>query len=473
MSNTTTNKYKRLLKNIGMLLAGNFVTKILSFFMVPFYTSILSTADYGTADLISNTVLLVLPLFSLLMDEAVMRFTLDQTTDRKQVFTIALTISTAGYLIAMCFSPIILLFDTLKSYYWFVVMYYIVSWIYNLVSNYVKGMDRLSLTTTAGIIHTFSYLGLNVFFLAVLQIGIYGYLLAINLSNLIAIFFLVIVCKIYKNIISIKRIDWELAKQMVRYSLPMIPNYMLWWVNNASDKYILSMFFGAAANGVYSIAYKIPNLLNSVTSIFFSAWKISSVDNFGSNESIRFYDRVYAFYSALLMIVASGLIFFTKLLATILYAKDFFIAWTITPILIFAYVFSSLAQQISSIFSASKQTKRIFYASMVGAIVNIILNFILIPLYKGHGAAIATAIGYITIWTINMINSRDIIKMNFNLIRIIPAGCILVIEIVAILSDSLMGYIVSAICVMLIMLINYREFINIIKIIKMKALHQK
>ena len=104
-----SNKYIRLIKNIGMLLAGNFVSKVLLFLMVPFYTSILTTSDYGTADLISNTVLLVLPLFSVLMNEAVMRFTLDQTTDRKQVFSIAMTVSTFGYLAAMCFSPLILL----------------------------------------------------------------------------------------------------------------------------------------------------------------------------------------------------------------------------------------------------------------------------------------------------------------------------------------------------------------------------
>jgi len=440
-----------------MLLAGNFVTKVLSFFMVPFYTSILTTSDYGTADLISNTVLLVLPMFSLLMDEAVMRFTLDQTTDKKQVVSIALIVSTFGYLVAMCFSPLILLSSTLRPFYLFVVLYYVVSWLYNITSNYVKGLDKLSITTTAGIIHTFVYLTLNIIFLAVIKIGIYGYLLAIILSNLVAIVFLVLFCKLHRNVISIKRIDWTLAREMIKYAIPLIPDYMSWWVNNASDKYILTFICGTAANGIYSVAYKIPTLLSSVTSVVYSAWKISSVDNFGSDETRVFYEKVYSFYSALLLTVGAGLILFTKFLATILYSKDFFEAWRFTPILVLAYIFSALAQQIGSIFSASKKTKRLFYASMTGAVVNIFLNLLLIPTFQGFGAAIATVVGYITIWSMNMINGRKIMKMSYNLPKIISSSLFLIIEISIIVCQVNYGYIFASICVLAVSLINYKE----------------
>lgn len=151
----------------------------------------------------------------------------------------------------------------------------------------------MAITTAAGVIHTFFFLGLNIVFLAVLKIGVYGYLLAIDLSNIIAALYLVIRCKIYKNFVDIRRIDRSLAKQMLRYSLPMIPDYISWWINNASDRYILSYFCGAAANGIYAVAYKIPTILNSITSIFSSAWRISSVDNFGSDESVIFLIRYF------------------------------------------------------------------------------------------------------------------------------------------------------------------------------------
>lgn len=457
--NTRINKYKRLLKNIGLLLAGNFVTKVLSFLMVPFYTSILSTSDYGVADLISTTVLLALPVFSALMDEAIMRFALDVENDKKQVFSIAVVISTVGFIIAICISPIILFVPTLKPYYWFVILYYISLWIYNIFSNYVKGLDKISITTTAGIIHTFFYLGINILCLSIFKFGVYGYLLAIDLSNLIAAAYLFFYCKLYRNFISIKKLDWKMGKAMLRYAVPMIPDYISWWINNASDRYILALFCGASEIGIYSVAYKIPTILNSLTNIFSSAWKISSVDDFGSDASIAFYNKTYRLYSGFIMIGAAGLIFFTKILATLLFAKEFYAAWKITPILILAYVFSAQAIFIGSIFTASKKTKMLFFSSTAGAILNIILNFVLIPRLGGSGAAIATSLGYATILIINIIITRKILPINFCFLSNISVISLLVVEIIAVLQNSLVGYIIAILCLGIIVVIKGREFL--------------
>lgn len=451
-------KYKRLGKNILLLTAGNFVTKILSFLMVPFYTSILTTSDYGTADLISTTVLLVLPFFSVLMDEAIMRFALDPTKDNKQVFTTAVVISTGGFLLAMCISPVLLLFEPLRPYYWFVVLYYLSLWIYNIFSNYVRGLDKLSITTAAGILHTFLYLGINILCLAVLRWGVYGYLLAIDLSNLIAALFLFFYCRLYRNILHRKKLDFNLAKEMVRYSVPMIPDYISWWINNASDRYILALFCGTSVTGVYSVAYKIPTILNSLSSIFSNAWKISSVDNFGSDESIHFYNRIYRLYSGFLVMSASGLILVTKILAKILFAKDFFEAWKITPILILAYVFSAQAIFLGSIFTASKKTKTLFFSSTAGACVNLILNFTLIPIFEGTGAAIATAIGYLTILVLDMILTRRILEMDFCLIRNSVCWILMIVEIISMLSERKAGVVIALLCTVFVILLNIREF---------------
>ena len=455
------NKYKRLAKNILLLLLGNFVTKILSFLMVPFYTSILSTSDYGTADLISTTVLLTLPIFSILMDEAIMRFALDTSQDKKVVFKTAMTISTIGFLIALCISPIILLFEALRPYYIFVILYYVSLWLYNLFSNYVKGLDKINITTMAGIIHTFFYLGINILGLAVLKWGVYGYLLAIDLSNLIAAFFLFFYCKLYKNLDEFKKFDFKLAKEMIRYSVPMIPDYISWWVNNASDRYILAFFCGTSVTGIYSVAGKIPTILNSLTSIFSSAWKISAVDNFGSKESIAFYNRIYRVYSGFLVMSAAALIFVTKFLASILYSKDFFIAWKITPILILAYIFSAQAIFLGSIFTSAKKTNSMFVASTAGAIVNVIFNFILIPKFGGMGAAIATAVGYFVIYIMTIILTRKIIKIDLQLTKSIFCYSLIIVETILLLSDSLRFRIIAFGCALAVLLINIKEFIKL------------
>ena len=460
----TMNQYKKLGKNVLLLLVSNFVTKILSFLMVPYYTTILSTSDYGIADLISTTVMLALPFFSLLMEDAILRFALDAGNDRKQVFSIAVTVSTVGFIIAVLVSPVILFVPAIKDYYWFVILYYASIYLYNIFSNYVKGLNKVSIMAIAGVIHSILYLGINILCLSVFRWGVYGYLLAIDLSNMITVVFFVLYCRLYMDFIPLKKLDWTLAKSMIKYSMPMIPNYISWWVNNASDRYILSMFCGTSVNGIYAVAYKIPTILNSVTSIFSSAWQISAVDNFGTKESIRFYNKVYRIYSGFLSIVASGLILITKLLAQMLFAKEFFQAWRITPILILSYIFSAQANFLCSIFMASKKTKKIYFPPTVGAVFNVLMNFILIPKMEGTGAAIATAFGCFTILIVEVIMTKKILNMDFGVIRNVTGYVLIIIEILSILNDSILGYIVALLCVIGIVCINIRELIHLVKL---------
>ena len=232
---------------------------------------------------------------------------------------------------------------------------------------------------------------------------------------------------------------------------------------------MVSFFCGTAVTGIYSVAYKIPTILSSMTSIFSSAWRISSVEKFGSEESVKFYNKTFRFYSGLLVIGGSVLILFTKLLASILFSKHFFEAWKITPFLILAYTLSALAQVVESIFNASKKTRTLFWASMTGAITNIILNFILIPKFGGIGAAIATVVGYAIIWIIDMINTSKLFKMDFNLIRLIPGYIFLIVEICAVLQNCMWGWMVASVCVIIICTLNIKEFIQIMQMFLLKT----
>ena len=453
--------YKKLGKNIGLMFIGNLVTKILSFFMVPLYTSVLSTAEYGIADIISTTVLLVLPIFSVLMDEAVLRFSLDKGKDIRQVFSLSIYISTMGFIIVMAISPVIFLIDSLKDYYWFVVLYYVASWLYNITSSYAKGTDRVGIYSIGGVLHSVLFIGINLLTLLVLKWGIYGYLLATSVSNLVVVVYLFFACGMQNKFISFRTVDRQLARDMIRYSTPMIPDYLTWWVNNAADRYFLLWICGEAVVGIYSVAHKIPSLLNSISTIFASAWRISSVEDFGSQESKNFYKKTFRMYSAFLLIGSACLILVTKVLAKILFANDFFIAWQITPILLLANIFSAQSIFIGSIFTASKNTKLLWVAPLIGALTNIVLNSLLIPFWGGVGAAIATTIGYCVIMIVQIINTRKILVVDFGLIGNFISYMVIVLEIFMVLWDCLYGYIIAGGCVVILFIINIKGFIDV------------
>ena len=96
--------YRYLAKNIGVLAISNFATKILSFFLVPLYTSILSTSEYGTYDLFNTTVYLLIPILTLNIQDATIRFSLDENYDKKKIVTISLNVFVKGLLLLLVFS---------------------------------------------------------------------------------------------------------------------------------------------------------------------------------------------------------------------------------------------------------------------------------------------------------------------------------------------------------------------------------
>ena len=461
--------YKKLGKNILLLTIGSFASKVLTFLLVPFYTAILTTAEYGTSDLITTSVNLVLPVFTVLVYESVMRYALDNR-DGKQVFSIGLYITIFGCIILTCFSPLLLLFKDIKNYIWLFVLYYSTLAIYNLVLQFVKGIEKVVIYSFAGVLNTLIYIGCNVLFLLVLDMRIEGYLLAAIIAHMVSAIFVFIVAKLYKVILPFKMINKNQGKEMLRYSAPMIPNAISWWISNSSDKYILTLFCGVAVTGIYSVAYKIPSILTMLVSIFISAWQISSVENFGSDESKKFYEDIYDKYESLLFLVAAFLIAFTKIFAELLFSNDFFEAWHFVPVLIYAFVFNSLASYYGSIYTAAKKTKMLFYSTIIGAGMNIVLNFSLIIPFGAQGAAIATAISYFVVWLVRLIDSKKILKFKVHWKRDLVAHCVLIVLIVCLCIDFNPYYIVSIVGT-LIMCVICRKTIKEVCILVAKKMN--
>ena len=274
-------KYKKLGKDFVLLFIGNFSSKILVFLMVPFYTTCLSTEQYGIADLITTTVTLLCPILTLTINEAVMRFALDKERDKGQVFSVGLYVTVLSIFALLAIMPLICLSKSLKEYSTLVVAYYVANIASLLIGQFTKGIDDVKTYTISGIIQTSLNVSLNILFLLVFKFGIEGYLWA----NIMGLFFGMIYSffriKTVNYILPISKIDRQLVKEMVLYSLPLIPNNLAWWVANSSDKYMISYFLGASSLGVYSVAYKIPSIMTTVTSLFAMAMRISSVDGFG------------------------------------------------------------------------------------------------------------------------------------------------------------------------------------------------
>ena len=458
--------YKKLGKNIILLTVGNFASKVLSFFLVPFYTTVLSTKEYGSADILTTSINLILPIFSMLIYESVLRFLLDDTNDKKQIITIGLMINLIGFFVFLFFSPLCLFISTIKEYYIVFVMYYLSSSLFNITSQYIKGIENVSLFTLGGVLNTIFMISFNILFLLYLKIGVFGYLSSFILSQLLVSLLYVIKGHILKELISIRTIDFVLAKKMLKYSIPMIPNSLSWWISDSSDKYLVTFFKGVSVTGLYSVAYKIPTILTILTSIFMSAWQISSVENFGTEENRKFFSDIYVKYASCTIILCTGLITFAKIISQFLFSNNFFDAWIYTPVLLLGFVFNSMSAFFGTVYTAAKKTQMLFYSTLIGAFVNIFLNIILIQKYSALGAAIATMLSYFFVWMIRFFNSHKIMKLDIDIKGNIISYALLLIQVVLVCLDLQYSFFISIFINFLIIKLNFNLMNDVYLLIK-------
>ena len=284
--------------------------------------------------------------------------------------------------------------------------------------------------------------------------------------------YLVYAAKIYKYI-GKQKDDKETRAEMLDYSCPLIANTVAWWITNASDRYIVIWLCGTAANGIYSVAYKIPSVLNILQSIFTDAWTLSAVKAFDSEDKDGFFSNMYNGYNCLMVLACSFLIFSDKFFAKILYANDFYKAWEYVPFLLISIVFGATSGYIGGIFSALKKAKILAQSTTVGAVANIILNVILVYIIGTIGAAISTAISYIIVWGIRLYYMNKYLHTELNLKRDIISYVILFFQAIAIIliPTGLIMYSIEGIMFIVLILLYHKEIAMPIAILKKKLGH--
>lgn len=436
--------YKYLLKNVGLLTVSSFATKLLSFFLVPLYTSVLTTGEYGTYDVFYTTIGVLLPIITCNIQEGVLRYSLDKKFDQDAVATIGLRFTLFGITLVMIGLFVVSasgLFGLTPLYALYFLAMFGVQAFSGLLLFYARGNDKIAVLSVSGVLGSFVTIVLNIILLVPFNLGLDGYFIANILGPFSQVLFLVIKTGMFTRVRMFSSYRNE-ARTLVTYSLPLAINSIAWWVTSVSDRYVIIFFCGLAANGIYSVASKIPSILSILQNIFSQAWTLSVVKDYDSQDSNGFFAQTYAFYSCLLTIVCSAIIVLDKVLASFLYAKDFFAAWEYVPWLTMAIIFGALSNYLGGFFTAVKDSKSFAISSIAGAVANVMLNFIFVPQFGPMAAAISTAACYVLVWVMRLFRARRYIKLRINLLRDITAYILLVFQTFVLLSiaDEVLMY---------------------------------
>lgn len=422
-------KYKYLIKNTGLLTISNFSSKVLVFLLVPLYTSVLSTREYGIYDLMISTITLLYPILTINIVDAVMRFCMDNSYDKNSVAKIGFRfISLSCISLGILLIPIhyIGFFRTIRGYEVYILLYYI-SYVFNqYFVQLAKGLEKVKLMAISGLCGTIVLLGGNIVFLLVLKLRLDGFFIANILSQFIPALILSMGMSFHKIIKSGKKSPLT-QSDMISYCSPLIFTTIGWWVNSASDKYVVSFLCGVAANGVLSISYKIPSIVNTVFGMFGQAWQISAIKEYNRESSKKFYGDALLAVNMIMCCGCSMVIILSKPLASLLYGKEFYEAWQYAPFLLCSSVFNSASGMLGPILSAQKNSKAMAKSAIIGAAVNIVLNIILVWAFGVQGATIATVISAYVIYHIRKVAVGETIQIDGYFLMVIT-WILLIIE---------------------------------------------
>ena len=453
-------KYKKLLSNTLILSIGTFSSKLLVYFLMPLYTAILSTEQYGTADLITNAANLLIPFCCIGITHGVFRFAADEDENNKVVFSSGVTVLLLASAAFLLVSPLISFIPYFESYAWLIAFYVISSNFHTLSKEYIRAKGRMKLYAVQSILGTALVIAFNLLFLIPMNMGVTGYVLSVAVSDAVGTLFLIAYARLYRDF-SFKFVSKIKIKEMLKYSLPMMPTTVIWWITNVSDRFIVTAVCGSAENGLYSAAYKIPTIIALVAGVFNEAWQLSAISESKDKDEIsNFFSAVFERYQAILFLGCSMLIPFTPLATRILLNESYFTAWMFMPVLLVATVFSSLVTFIGTIYTVKKKTVMSLITAAVGAGLNIVLNLIMIPSMGAQGAGIATAISYFVVFALRAIHSKKFMPFNLKVWKLALNTLVVIVQIIFMVFGLPYNILMQVMMIIIILAINGKSLIS-------------
>lgn len=458
------NKYINLIKDTGIFALGSFGSKFILFFMLPLYTNYLSTEEYGLVELIHSLEQLIMPAITLMISDAVLRFGMSKDEKREDVVKNAVAVWMCSGVVVIGVTPLFGLYKIIDEWKWYLCIFVIVNGLQTIGVNYLKVKNKNKIYAVVSIIQTFVMATLNIMFLVILDWGIAGYLLA----NIIAYGMIAIVSMYLSDFfVDIKKsnFDKHLLKKMLLFSIPLVFNTTSWWLISFSDKFMIEFMIGISALGIYTVATKIPSLVNVIVSIFSQAWKLSAIRETEGAEESTFYSNVFTLFC--MTVFGSGILInsIIRPFMAVYVGKEFSEAWKYVPLLIVGAVFSAISTFNGSIYSAIKKTVESMITAVIAAVINIIVNLVLIPVVGVWGAIVGTILAYIILANIRLVSVIRIVKIKISW-RMYIGNILLLLLQALFISFDINIYMVSLVAIVLFVLNNTKEFSIVLALVR-------
>lgn len=406
------NQRNQLVKNTMIIAIGKLSTQIISYLLLPLYTYKLDPAEFGTYDFVCTLSLFLCPVITLLMEESMFRFLIDAISKQQERKVISQTIiyTLFGTVI---FIPIAIIAMKFGAGYSPMLIFAIISFIISniligLSNSLARGLSKLKLYSFSNFILGIGTIILNVIFIVALNSGAEGLLWANTIANALTAIVIFAKLRLWKYI---GKFNKSLMKKMVKYSVPLVPNSISWSIINMSDRIFLTQIIGSAANGIYAMANRFPNIINVLYGYFNTAWKESAARIIKDQNKNQYYNSIYHDTKRFLYAVTICLIAVMPFIFPILINKSYDEAYIYIPIVMIATYYSNLSSYFGGIFSAYKDTKIMGTTTLVAAAINLIIDLVLIKKFEIYAACISTLVADLIVYFYRRKKLKKYIKL--------------------------------------------------------------
>ncbi len=458
MDDGTLNKKKKLVKDIGIYAIGNLGSKLITFFMVPLYTYYISDiSDFGYYDVCLSAILFLVPFVTLQLRDGAFRFLMNAEDDndkRRLVLLVVYKALMSSLLFAFFIVAVVSLFWQIK-YIWLSFGLLCVMSLYEVIAQVARGLGSTKVFVMSGILASFGVGVFSVLFVVVFECGVIGIFLANILARLVAVLYIEARVGIVKKylVVNGKIVGnrYEMVREILKYSLPLIFVTMYWWLTNCSDRFFVATYIGLEVNGIYSVAVRFTAILQTFGFIFYQAWQDSAFRQYNSPDRNSFFSNVFNGYifvlATILLLYTFGLKIFYPWLVDDQYQGSLEYVY---PLGVSALLYT-MVQFTNIIYQCALNTRRTMPQMIVISVVNIVLNFVMVRLLGVYGVIATSIVTYLALLIYRSFDMKRYVNLKFRFTTAVPIAIAIIGALPFYCTDSVMQDVIF-VCVSIVVI---------------------
>ena len=455
---TIKDKNKELIKGTIIYAIGSFGSKVLSLLIVPLYTFYIIPEELGNYDLILTTINLLIPIITFQVTDAAYKKIVEKFYERRKIISCTYWILVISSIVSSILCITIGKYTIGLRYAIYLTIMLIVQMWFSSLQRLLRALKRQKTFITAGLFQTFCFLILIAILVCVMKLKIDGLCISYTIAHFIAIIFMLIKCKdlIVKKITYNKKNSLE----MLKFSIPLIPNAMSWWLINSSDKYIIRLLLGASSNGIYSVACKFPAVLQMVNSLFYSSWQDVAIREKEGKERDKFYTNTFEKYYELIFGLMLIAIPATRAVLPLVVSEEYKSAALYSSFIYLGMAFQGFSSFYGINYLNHNKTFGATSTSIVAAAINLVVDLILMPYIGLYATGISTFIGFFVMWLIRVKQTKKITNIQINKRKFLAYLCISIICAIVSIFANITICILLTVIFIIMFLIKEKDLMN-------------